>query len=124
MWSTGGTDITAGYNTYGFQYIPGQSVTVYFNGKQVYQDADSNISSESYYLLIELQVASSATSGWHTALSSQHAEPVQHGHLRGPGLLVTLSIGPPAAVRPPHRFQLPELAGGGGSPPLAFGAGA
>ena len=26
-------------------------------------------------------------------------------------------------MSPPHRFQLPELAGGGGLPPLAFGAG-
>ena len=75
VWSTGGNDITAGYNTYGFQYIPGQSVTVYFNGKQVYQDADSNIASESYYLLIELQVASSSTSGWHTSLSSSTPNP-------------------------------------------------
>ncbi len=71
----GGTNITAGYNTYGFQYIPGHSVTVYFNGKQVYQDADSNIASESYYLLIELQVASSSTSGWHTSLSSSTPNP-------------------------------------------------
>ncbi len=35
VWSTGGTDITAGYNTYGLQYIPGQSVTAYLNGKRV-----------------------------------------------------------------------------------------
>jgi hypothetical protein len=75
VWSTGSTNITAGYNTYGFQYIPGHSVTVYFNGKQVYQDADSNISSQSYYLLIELQVASSSTSGWHTSLSSSTPNP-------------------------------------------------
>ena len=68
MWSTpGGTNITAGYNTYGFQYIPGHSVTAYFNGQQVYQVHSSSIASEAYYLLIELQVASSATSGWHTA---------------------------------------------------------
>ncbi len=75
MWSTGGTDITSGYNTYGFQYTPGKSVTVYFNGKQVDQDSSSNISSEAYYMLIELQVASSATSGWHTALSSSTPSP-------------------------------------------------
>ena len=40
VWSTGPTDITAGDNTYGFEYIPGKSTTVYFNGKQVYQDAE------------------------------------------------------------------------------------
>ena len=46
--------------TYGFQYIPGQSVTVYFNGQQAYQVLASNgstISAQAYYLLIELQVA-------------------------------------------------------------------
>ena len=32
-----GTDVTAGFNTYGFQFIPGQSVTAYFNGRQVWQ---------------------------------------------------------------------------------------
>ena len=75
VWSTGGTNITAGYNTYGFRYIPGQSVTGYFNGQQVYQVNSSSISSEAYYLLIELQVASSATSGWHTALSGSTPSP-------------------------------------------------
>ena len=61
IWPTpNGTDITASDNTYGFQYIPGQSVTVYFNGQQVYQILASNgstISAQAYYLLIELQVA-------------------------------------------------------------------
>ena len=32
-----GTDVTAGFNTYGFQLIPGQSVTAYFDGRQVWQ---------------------------------------------------------------------------------------
>jgi hypothetical protein len=76
VWSTpGGTNITAGYNTYGFQYIPGVSVTTYFNGQKVYSVNSSSVSSEAYYLLIELQVASSATSGWHTALSSSTPSP-------------------------------------------------
>ena len=109
MWSTGSTNITSGYNTYGFQYIPGQSVTVYFNGKQVYQDSRAATSRpQAYYLLIELQVASSSTSGWHTSPVVQHAEPVQHGHLRGPGLLVDPLGRAPAAVRPPHRFSSPS----------------
>ena len=75
VWSSGGTDITAGYNTYGFEYVPGKSVTVYLNGKQVDQVSSSSVASEAYYLLIELQVASSATSGWHTALSSSTPSP-------------------------------------------------
>jgi hypothetical protein len=76
VWSTpSSADITAGYNTYGFRYIPGQSVTTYFNGQQVYQVNSSSISAQDYYLLIELQVASSATSGWHTALSGSTPSP-------------------------------------------------
>ena len=72
--STGGAALNAGYNTYGFQYIPGQSVTAYLNGKQVYQ-ASGSVASEAYYLIIELQVASSSTSGWHTSLSSSTPNP-------------------------------------------------
>jgi hypothetical protein len=76
VWSTpGGTNITAGYNTYGFQYIPGQSVTTYFNGQKVYSVNSSSVSAQAYYLIIELQVASSSTSGWHTALSSSTPNP-------------------------------------------------
>jgi hypothetical protein len=75
VWSTGGTDITSGYNTYGFEYVPGKSVTVYLNGKQVDQVSSSSVASEAYYLLIELQVASSNTSGWHTSLSSSTPSP-------------------------------------------------
>ena len=75
VWSTGGTDITAGYNTYGFQFIPGQSVTIYLNGKQVDQVSSSSVASEAYYMLIELQVASSASSGWHTVLSAGTPNP-------------------------------------------------
>ena len=75
VWSTGGTDITSGYNTYGFQYIPGKSVTIYFNGKQAYQVSSSSVLSEAYYMLLELQVASSSSSGWHTALSTSTPSP-------------------------------------------------
>jgi hypothetical protein len=76
VWTTpGSTNITSGYNTYGFQYIPGQSVTTYFNGQKVYQVNSSSVAAEKYYLIIELQVASSSTSGWHTALSSSTPNP-------------------------------------------------
>jgi hypothetical protein len=73
IWPTpSGADIAAGYNTYGFQYIPGQSVTVYFNGQEVYQVLASNgstISAQAYYLLIELQVATAQVSH-HTVATS------------------------------------------------------
>jgi hypothetical protein len=67
------TDVTAGYNVYGFQFIPGQSITAYFNGTQVWQvNASSRvtIASEPYQMMLELQVAGTPTSGWHTVASS------------------------------------------------------
>jgi hypothetical protein len=66
------TDVTAGYNVYGFQFIPGQSITAYFNGTQVWQvNASSGvtIASEPYQIMLELQVAGTPTSGWHTVAS-------------------------------------------------------
>ena len=68
-----GTDVSAGYNVYGVQFIPGQSITAYFNGQQVWQVLASSgvtIASEPYQLMMELQVAGSPTSSWHTAANS------------------------------------------------------
>ena len=66
VWSTpGGVDMSAGYNTYGFQYIPGTGMRFYLNGTQVYSSS-ANLSTEDYYLFLQLQVASAQTSGWHT----------------------------------------------------------
>jgi fructose-specific component phosphotransferase system IIB-like protein len=62
-----GTDVTAGYNVYGFKFVPGSpgSVTAYFNGKQVWQ-VNVDLADEAYYLFLQLQVAGSDTSSWHT----------------------------------------------------------
>ena len=66
VWSTpGGTNVSSGYNVYGFQYIPGTGMRFYFNGTQVYSSS-ANLSPENYYLFLELQVAAAQTSGWHT----------------------------------------------------------
>ena len=66
VWPTpSGVDISSGYNTYGFQYIPGTGMRFYFNGTQVYSSS-ADLSTEDYYLFLQLQVASSQTSGWHT----------------------------------------------------------
>jgi hypothetical protein len=66
VWSTpGGANVSSGYNTYGFQYIPGTGMRFYFNGTQVYSSS-ADLSTQSYYLFLQLQVASSGTSGWHT----------------------------------------------------------
>jgi len=64
-----GFDVSAGYHVYGVQYVPGQSITAYVDGKQVYQLLASSIvtiTSEPYQIMLELQVATQQTSGWHT----------------------------------------------------------
>ena len=66
VWSTpSGANVSSGYNTYGFQYIPGTGMRFYFNGTQVYSSS-ADLATENYYLFLQLQVASSQTSGWHT----------------------------------------------------------
>jgi hypothetical protein len=64
-----GADVTGGYHVYGFQFLPGNSVTAYFDGRQVWQVTASSgvtITGEPYEIILELQVASQATAGWHT----------------------------------------------------------
>jgi Glycosyl hydrolases family 16 len=71
-----GADVTAGYHTYGFQFIPGQSVTAYFDGRQVWQVKASSsitITGEPYEIILELQVASLWTAGFHTVATSATA---------------------------------------------------
>ena len=63
------SDVSAGFHTYGFQFIPGQSFTAYFDGWRVWQvDASSavTITAEPYEIILELQVAGSAATPWHT----------------------------------------------------------
>ena len=64
-----GQDVTAGYHVYGFQFIPGQSITAFFDGKKVWQVQASSgitITGEPYEIMLELQVATQQTSVWHT----------------------------------------------------------
>ncbi len=68
-----GLDTSAGYHIYGFQFIPGQSITAYVDGKQVWQvNASSGvtITGEPYEIMLELQVAAQQTSGWHTVTNA------------------------------------------------------
>ena len=54
---------------YGIRFIPGQSITVFLDGTQVWQVLASNgitINAEPYEILMNLQVAANQTSGWHT----------------------------------------------------------
>ena len=71
-----GADVTAGYHTYGFQFIPGKSITAYFDGRQVWQVNASSaitITGESYEIILELQVASQRTAGFHTVATGATA---------------------------------------------------
>ncbi len=68
-----GQDVTTGYHIYGFRFIPGQSITAFFDGRQVWQvNASSGITipGEPYEILLELQVAAQQASGLQTATTS------------------------------------------------------
>lgn len=63
-----GADVAAGYHIYGFQYLPGRSITAYFDGRQVWEVSASNgidITPNPYEIIIQLQVATSQA-GDHT----------------------------------------------------------
>ena len=63
------SDVTAGYHIYGFRFIPGRSITAYFDGRQVWQvNASSNITitPEPYEIILELQVAGPGAMWWHS----------------------------------------------------------
>ena len=68
FWNTG-VDVTAGYHIYGYKFIPGQSITAYLDGRQVWQmNASSGITitAEPYEIILSLQVATPQASSWHT----------------------------------------------------------
>jgi Glycosyl hydrolases family 16 len=68
LWGTG-ADVSAGYHVYGVQFSPGQSITAYFDGRQVWQVKASSavtIPAEPYEIILSLQVATQQTSSWHT----------------------------------------------------------
>ena len=63
------SDVTAGYHIYGFRFIPGHSITAYFDGRQVWQvdsSTDVTITPEPYEIILELQVAAPGTTWWHS----------------------------------------------------------
>src|SRR5579863_228390 len=67
-----GTDVTAGYHIYGLAWVPGQSITWYFDGNQVGKitSAQLPIPNEPMELIIDLAVANSNAAGWHTVYAS------------------------------------------------------
>ncbi len=69
-----GVDLSAGYHTYGMAYLPGQSITMYFDGKQVARYT-SNVPTGAYTIVATMQMAQNASS-WHTVVSSQTPSPL------------------------------------------------
>jgi beta-glucanase (GH16 family) len=63
-----GTDLTAGYNTYAIDWVPGKSITWYLNGKETGQitSAQAKIPNEPMELIFSQEVAGPSASGWHT----------------------------------------------------------
>jgi beta-glucanase (GH16 family) len=61
--------MNAGYNTFGMEYIPGQSIKTYFNGKLVGW-WNKDISTTPYETVIWNSQAASNTSGYHTVGAS------------------------------------------------------
>jgi hypothetical protein len=63
-----GTDLGAGYHVYGLKWIPGRSITWYVDGTQIGRvtSAEAPIPDDPMELLINLDVASSRTAGWHS----------------------------------------------------------
>ncbi len=64
-----GVDLSAGYHVYGIQYIPGQSITEFLDGRPVASVLAANgvtITPEPYQIMLSLYVATQQTHGWHT----------------------------------------------------------
>jgi hypothetical protein len=62
-----GVDLSADYHVYGMEYVPGQSVKLYLDGRLV-QTYTQNIGTGGYTIVITLNVAQN-TEGWHTLTS-------------------------------------------------------
>ncbi|MES5481927.1 glycoside hydrolase family 16 protein, partial [Bradyrhizobium sp. INPA03-11B] len=74
-----GVDLTAGFHTYGLNWVPGQSMTWYLDGKQIatVTSAQVQIPNEPMQLIMSNQVANSNAAGWHTALDSSTPSSMQ-----------------------------------------------
>ena len=81
-----GVDLTAGYNTYRINWVPGKSITWYLNCQQVGQitSAQAPIPNEPMELIMSNSVANSTASGWRTTLDSSTPQsmPMQIGDVQ------------------------------------------
>lgn len=62
-----GVDLSAGFHTYGFEYRPGVSIKMYFDGGLV-ASYTTEIPSGPYYLILNNSVAGAAADSWHTVV--------------------------------------------------------
>ncbi|MDI9846471.1 family 16 glycosylhydrolase [Rhodoblastus sp. 17X3] len=74
-----GVDLTAGFHTYAINWVPGQSITWYLDGKQMAQitSAEAPIPNEPMELIMCNQVATSAASSWRTSMDSSTPQSMQ-----------------------------------------------
>lgn len=74
-----GIDLTADFHTYGINWVPGESITWYLDGKQMAQitSAQAPIPNEPMELIMSNQVANSNAAGWHTVLDSSTPQSMQ-----------------------------------------------
>jgi len=72
-----GVDLGSGLHVYGVDWQPGSSLSYYVDGTQVGQitSAQCAISDEPMELILDLQVADSSASGWHTVADSTTPSP-------------------------------------------------
>ncbi|MEH6949884.1 glycoside hydrolase family 16 protein [Nitrobacter sp. NHB1] len=109
-----GVDLTAGFHTYGIDWVPGKSITWYLDGKQMAQvtSAEKPIPSQPMQLIMDNQVANSNTAGWHTVLNNStpssmlmQVDAIQLYQTPGSGNTVTganvSASNPPPVTTPP-----------------------
>ncbi|MGX9574067.1 glycoside hydrolase family 16 protein, partial [Mesorhizobium sp. f-mel] len=106
-----GVDLTAGFHTYGINWVPGESITWYLDGKQMAQvtSAQVVIPDEPMELIMNNAVANSNAAGWHTGLDSStpssmqmQIDEVQLYQKAGSGDTVTgANVTPPTTGTPP-----------------------
>ncbi len=72
-----GIDLSSSYHTYGLYWKPGESITWYLDGKKMAKmtSEQASIPDEPMELIMDLAVASTSTSGWHSPYDSTTISP-------------------------------------------------
>jgi beta-glucanase (GH16 family) len=121
-----GTDLTAGYNTYAIDWVPGKSITWYLNGKETEQitSAQANIPNEPMELIFSEAVAGPSASGWRTvtdqntpANMAMMVNDVQLYQTAGDTLYLNGKLASPSGVPAPTT----PSAGGTTAPTIPYG---